>query len=104
MRGFGFLEGEPYHNPHHLTLVNGKSPTGPRTHNGGLFVSATYPGAVLNEGDMIGRVINLFGDTMEEIRCPEDKLYVTAIMKTGTPVTSGTMYGEFAVVTKEESL
>ena len=101
LRGFGFLEGEPFHNPRHLTLINGKSPTGPHTHKGGLFVSATYPGAVLNEGEPIGKVINLFGETLEEITCPEDKLYVTAIMKTGTPVTSGTMYGEFAVVTEE---
>ncbi|MGM9522175.1 MAG: succinylglutamate desuccinylase/aspartoacylase family protein [Oscillospiraceae bacterium] len=98
LRGFGFIEGEPYNNPKQLTLVNGKTPTGPKTHKGGLFISATYPGAILNEGDQIGKVINLFGDVVEDIKCPEDNMYVTSIMRTGTPVATGTMYGELAML------
>lgn len=102
LMGFGFLEGEPPVNEHMLRLVNGSFPTGPTTKKGGLFLTDVKPGAVLKKGEPVGRIINLFGEVLEEILSPADDVYVTAIMKNGTPVNSGEMYGEFAQVIRDE--
>lgn len=102
MRGFGFLDGEPYNNPNMMITMNGKTPTGPKTHRGGLFVALTTAGAVLKKGAPVGKVIDLFGNVLEEYFCPEEDMYVNSILKTGTPITNGAMYGEFSVVTDEK--
>ena len=98
LKGFGFLEGEPPIHPGQLRLVNGETPTGPTTQKGGLFLCETHAGAILKKGDRVGRIVNLFGETLEELTAPEDDLYVNAVLCHCTPVNSGEMYGEFSKV------
>ena len=102
LKGFGFLEGEPPVNPKQISVINGAFPTGPMTHKGGLFLTEVQPGAILKKGEPVVKIINLFGEVLEEMVSPADGVYVNAIMKNCTPVNSGEMYGEFAQVLEEE--
>ncbi|MGG1573527.1 succinylglutamate desuccinylase/aspartoacylase family protein [Fictibacillus sp. NRS-1165] len=45
---------------------------------GGLFVPAAPVGSVVNKGELIGSIINLYGDVAEEIRCSSDSAYLAA--------------------------
>ncbi|MGN7300511.1 succinylglutamate desuccinylase/aspartoacylase family protein [Ferdinandcohnia sp. SAFN-114] len=46
--------------------------------HGGLFVPACKVGSILNKGDLIGSIINLHGDVLEEIRCSADNAFLAA--------------------------
>jgi uncharacterized protein len=61
---------------------------------GGLFVPACSVGDVVNKGDLLGSVINLYGDTTEEIYCPSDNAYIAAIGHRYWPVHPGQLICE----------
>src|SRR5690606_2144357 len=71
-------------------LMRGDAPTFDRyrmtsdgrfLHNreGGLFVPAGTLGEVIGKDEPIGRIINLYGDVIEEIRAPYDEAFVGAM-------------------------
>ncbi|PLR81251.1 hypothetical protein CVD25_05575 [Bacillus canaveralius] len=64
------------------------------TGQGGLFVPACNVGDVLNKGDLLGSVMNLYGDTTEELHCPSDDAYIAAIGHRYWPVHPGQLIAE----------
>jgi predicted deacylase len=61
---------------------------------GGLFVPACKVGDILNKGDLIGSIINLFGDVIEEVRCPSERSYIAAIGHRYWPTNPGELIAE----------
>ncbi|WP_180953737.1 succinylglutamate desuccinylase/aspartoacylase family protein [Bacillus sp. T33-2] len=61
---------------------------------GGLFVPACHVGEVLNKGDLIGSVMNLYGDVTEELFCPSDNAYIAAVGHRYWPVHPGQLIAE----------
>lgn len=88
-----------------LGMLDGKAPTRPSytivkdgaflfTGHGGLFVPACKVGAVLNRGDVIGRIINLYGEVLEEMICPLDNAWVAAVGHRYWPTEPGQLMAE----------
>lgn len=61
---------------------------------GGFFLPETEPGAVVREGQCIGRVMNAHGKIVEELKSPNGPAYVAAIGRRYLPLHSGTMVAE----------
>lgn len=70
---------------------------------GGLFVPTCKVGDVLNEGDSIGYIKNLYGDTVEDILNPVDNAYIAAIRHQYWPCDAGDLIAESIVVECQES-
>ncbi|WP_180955734.1 MULTISPECIES: succinylglutamate desuccinylase/aspartoacylase family protein [Bacillus] len=64
------------------------------TGEGGLFVPACKVGDVLNKGDLIGSIMNLYGDITEEIHCPLDNAYIAATGHRYWPTEPGQLIAE----------
>lgn len=64
------------------------------TGNGGLFIPACQVGDIVNEGDLIGSVMNLYGDVIEELRCSKDNAYIAAIGQRYWPTQPGQLIAE----------
>jgi uncharacterized protein len=71
---------------------------------GGLIVPECKVGAILDKGDLIARVVNLYGDTVEEIRCPADNAYIAANRLPYWPSASGNLVSEAIPVKSTEGL
>ena len=68
MRHMGMVDGEPKLRDRY-TAVTG---TFARSASGGFFVSHAEPGEQCKEGDLIGVVVDHFGETLEEVRADWD--------------------------------
>jgi predicted deacylase len=68
MRQLGMIEGEPELRDSY-TAVTG---TFARSASGGFFVAFTEPGETCKGGDPIAKVVDHFGNTLEEISAPQD--------------------------------
>ncbi|MED4018530.1 M14 family metallopeptidase [Sutcliffiella cohnii] len=64
------------------------------TGEGGLFVPACKVGDILNKGDLMGSIMNLFGKVTEELRCPTDNAYIAAIGHRYWPTEPGQLIAE----------
>jgi uncharacterized protein len=64
------------------------------TGQGGLFVPACKVGDVVNRGDLLGSVINLYGETTEELYCTTNEAYIAAIGHRYWPVHPGQLITE----------
>lgn len=64
------------------------------TGNGGLFVPSCKVGDYLNKGDIIGSLMNLYGETTEELVCSADNAYIAAIGHRYWPVEPGQLIAE----------
>lgn len=71
------------------------------TGKGGLFVPACNVGDFLNKGDLVGTVINLYGETIEELRCPSNNAYIAAIGHRYWPTEPGQLIAEAIPVVNE---
>lgn len=69
--------------------------------SGGLFATSCRAGEVVQEGQEIGRIIDVMGDVQEEIRAPFGPAYLAAIRRTYMAVHSGEMICE-AIQVKQE--
>lgn len=61
---------------------------------GGLFEHFVTPGSVVAREQPLGRVVDLFGRTVETITAPVGPAYIAAIRKNWAAVTSGEMLAE----------
>lgn len=61
--------------------------------HGGFFIPGCEAGDLLKVGDMIGRVIDVYGKEREILKAPK-RAFVSAISRPYLPVHSGTMIGE----------
>ena len=91
LKGRGFLEGKPERRDHYTMAGGGLFPV---THVGGFFKTDLKAGIVLHKGDLIGKIINLYGEVLEEIHCPEDDMLVATLIFNNTPVGSGEGFAE----------
>lgn len=64
------------------------------TKEGGLFVPAKKVGEILNRGDLIGSIMNLYGNVTEEIRSPFDNAYLAATGNLYWPTEPGRLIAE----------
>lgn len=64
------------------------------TGEGGLFVPGCKVGDVLNQGDIMGSIMNLYGTVVEELICPEDNSYIAAIGHRYWPTEPGQLIAE----------
>jgi predicted deacylase len=68
MRRLGMTDGEPELRDTY-TAVTG---TFARSAVGGFFVGHADPGESCKEGDLIAHVVDHYGNTLEEVRAPQD--------------------------------
>ncbi|PLR91594.1 succinylglutamate desuccinylase/aspartoacylase family protein [Bacillus sp. T33-2] len=61
---------------------------------GGLFVPACEVGSVISKGDLIGSIMNLYGEVTEEIRCSSDNAYLAATGHRFWPLHPGQLVAE----------
>jgi uncharacterized protein len=61
---------------------------------GGLFVPACKVGSVIHKGDLIGSIINLYGDVTEELYCSSDNAYLAATGHRYWPLHPGQLVAE----------
>lgn len=71
------------------------------TKEGGLFIPACEVGDVLNKGDLIGSVMNLYGNVTEELRCAADRAYIAAIGHRYWPTEPGQLIAEAIPIEQE---
>ncbi|MDB4896480.1 MAG: hypothetical protein JWN15_2742 [Firmicutes bacterium] len=90
---------------HALDMLPGTAPVQPQyrivtdgafmfTGHGGLFVPACPVGAVLKKGDLIGRVINLYGEVVEEMVNPVEEAWIAATGHRYWPTEPGQLIAE----------
>lgn len=91
LRAAGILHGEPPLLERYTMLSRG---TFLHNHEGGLFMPECRLGDILAENTPIGRVIDIYGDTVEEIRSPADSAYVGALRCPYYPVHAGEIVAE----------
>jgi predicted deacylase len=65
---------------------------------GGFFLPATKVGAVVEKGDLIGRMMDSHGRIVEEIRSPNGPAFVAALARPYRAIHSGTMVAETAIL------
>lgn len=73
MKHLGMIEGKPVMPP--LVHVM-RDFLGIRANKGGLLINAATLGQSVRQGDVLGRIVNVFGDVVEEVIAPEDGLLV----------------------------
>lgn len=73
------------------------------TGKGGLFVPACQVGDFVNKGDLIGSVMDLYGDVIEELRCSDDNAYIAAIGHRYWPTEPGQLIAEAIPVATREN-
>ncbi|MGN7300123.1 succinylglutamate desuccinylase/aspartoacylase family protein [Ferdinandcohnia sp. SAFN-114] len=64
------------------------------TGEGGLFIPACDVGDILNKGDLIGSIMNLYGEVTEELRCSSDNAYIAAVGHRYWPTEPGQLIAE----------
>lgn len=64
------------------------------TKEGGLFVPAKRVGEILNKDELIGSIMNLYGEVTEEIRSPFDNAFLAATGNLYWPTEPGRLIAE----------
>ena len=90
-RGAGVLPGTAPRQDEYTIICDGSF-----LHNreGGMFVPECKVGDFVAKDQVMGRIVNLFGDTIEEIRSPHDNAYVAALRCNRFPTHAGEIVGE----------
>jgi uncharacterized protein len=91
MKALDMLDGSPVVQQEYTVIHKGDFIF---TGEGGLFVPNCNVGDVLQSRDLIGTIINLFGDVTEEIRCPSNHSYIAAIGHRYWPTDPGELIAE----------
>jgi predicted deacylase len=71
---------------------------------GGLFVQECKVGDILPQGGLMGRIINLHGDTTEELRSPYQDAYIAALRCHYYPTHAGEIVAEAIPVESHEGI
>ncbi|GGA91206.1 succinylglutamate desuccinylase/aspartoacylase family protein [Ornithinibacillus halotolerans] len=91
MKALEMLDGDPVEFDEYEVYTKGDFIFSPA---GGLFVPACEAGSKLNKGDLIGTIINLHGEVLEEIRCKEDNSFLAATGHRYWPTEMGRLIAE----------
>ena len=59
-----------------------------------MFVPACDVGDILNKGDLIGSIMNLYGEVTEELHCQADNAYIAAVGHRYWPTEPGQLIAE----------
>lgn len=70
---------------------------------GGLFIQDCKVGDILPKDGLLGHIINLHGETVEEIRSPLDNAYIAALRLPYFPTHAGEIVGEAIPVESYET-
>lgn len=97
-RLLGILEGEPPRQDSYRILEKCSLVF---TRFGGFAIPLAAPGEVVSEGQVVSKVMNSFGDIVEEIRAPFGPAYIAAQRRPYQPIYSGTMMVECVSFTFE---
>ncbi|MBX3537715.1 MAG: succinylglutamate desuccinylase/aspartoacylase family protein [Chelatococcus sp.] len=91
LRAVGVLSGEPERQNSYRIVSNGSF-----LHNreGGMFIPACKVGDFVAKGQVMGRIVDLFGNTLEEIVSPHDDAFVAALRCNCFPTHAGEIVGE----------
>ncbi|WP_245410907.1 succinylglutamate desuccinylase/aspartoacylase family protein [Microvirga flavescens] len=100
MKAVGILPG-PAPRQKEYTIVS----DGTFIHNreGGMFVPACKVGTIVSKGQLLGRMINMFGETTEEIRSPHDNAFIAALRCNYYPTHAGEIVGEAVPIETHEA-
>ncbi len=71
---------------------------------GGLFLQDCKVGDIIQKDALIGRMMNLHGDIVEEIRCPYDNSYIAALRCQYYPTHAGEIAAEAIPVESYETV
>lgn len=91
MKAVDMLDGDPVEFDEYEIYTKGDFIFAPA---GGLFVPSCEAGSKLDKGDLIGTIINLYGETQAEIRCKEDNSYLAATGQRYWPTEMGRLIAE----------
>lgn len=101
LRALGMLPGEPVLHERY-TMIG--SACFLHARRGGLFVRRCQVGAIVDEGAPIGRIIDLHGETAEEIASPAPgRAFIAGLRTSWFPTHAGEMVGEVLTVEGYES-
>lgn len=100
MKAVGMLDGDTPKFDEYTIVSDGNF-----LHNreGGLFVPACKVGAFLKKNELIGHIINLYGEKVEEILNPWEYSYIAALRHNFVPSDSGELIAEAMAVENKES-
>ena len=70
---------------------------------GGLFIQDCRVGDILAKDQLLGHIINLHGETVDEIRSPHDNAYIAALQLPYQPTHAGDIAGEAIPVESYEA-
>lgn len=98
-----------------LEMLPGEAPVQPKytiisdgaflfNQEGGLFIQECPLGSFLAKDAVIGRLVNLYGDTVEEIRNPYENAYIAALKLPYYPTHAGEIVAEAIPVEAVESI
>ncbi|MGQ0663382.1 MAG: succinylglutamate desuccinylase/aspartoacylase family protein [Pseudomonadota bacterium] len=87
----GILAGEPPRQANYRVADNALLVYNTR---GGMFVPAVEAGAVVKEGDELGRIMDLFGNIVETVRSPVGPGWIASIRRRYMPLHSGEQVAE----------
>ena len=101
LKATGVMPGDPPVRKEYTIISDGSF-----IHNreGGLFLQDCKVGDILPEGKTIGRVMNLLGDIVEEIRNPYEQAYIAALRCDRYPTHAGEIAAEAIPVESREGL
>lgn len=60
-----------------------------KSRRGGLFIPHVAPGDDVSEGQHLADLVDLFGDVVEEVRCPLKRAWVGSIRRPHMPIYNG---------------
>lgn len=91
MKALGMIQGDPPVREKYTMISNAEFFF---AGEGGLFIPACNVGDFINKGDLIGSIMNLYGETTEELTCSADNAYIAAIGHRYWPTEPGQLIAE----------
>jgi len=85
-KALGMLPGEPPRLPRYRL---GGDAIYVKARDGGFFLPVVGPGDDGTGGQVIGRIMNLFGDTVHEITCPVERAWIGSVRRPHMPIYNG---------------
>lgn len=99
LKGLGMLSGEPPVQKRYTILSDGAFLYNKR---GGIFIPECKVGDILKKDGVIGKIVNLFGETIEVLTAPVDQACITALALPNHPLSEGELIAEAVPVETEE--
>lgn len=99
LKGLGMLPGKPPVQQRYTIVSDGIFLYNKQ---GGIFIPECKAGDILRKDQAIGRMVNLFGETVEVIIPPADNVCLTALALPNYPLATGELIAEAVPVEAEE--